>query len=402
MEEEIQKYQYYAGYEELKPMVNFCQKQALMNIKINKFQNIEEEIQKMHQQINTEVFEAYYSLQSQINELDGIVAAIDDEEIKNKYSKLKKDFERGVAFVDTEEGIKSLNVLIDEYLKKVQSEELFKKNTQAINDIYISLITRYSEAMKSYNITTRYDDINDLNISLQEILELFQEGCKEYQNLEYFKLFNDITFQNPLTDTKTIKTIIENLKGIKSKVYIRRNFFGLKDDISFFYLDAEQMIMYKIESGEKVVSNEKISEEELEDFYMPIEEFLDKSTFIGENRMDTILRTPIIFLYEMNFRLLYRERNIFKITNDKNILMILSISAGRDNLEEYQNKKHVSSLIAKQVREVVEEYQKSGQNKKQASEERIPYSVDELKKLFKDDKQCNYTDDSYGYRKRKK
>lgn len=386
LEEETNKYKNYAGYEKLEILIEICIKNTLFNIKKNKFQNIEQEIQKMHQQITTEVFEAYYTLKRKITELDVIVDAINDEKIKNKYTTLKEKFQQGQAFVNIENDIEKLENLIAEYQKK---QGYMEANGSKINDIYQSLINRYVDNIKNYNIATEYSSINNLNKFLNEVLQVFNQGIEETKELDYFNLFNGITFKRIADDSKILK-IITNLlktqKTNKSNIYIKVTDEYTQDSSFFYYFDEENMIMYKDDYPN--IGQRKITQEEFETEYVSIEKFLEQAIFVGEYRRK--LHIPIKYLYKTDKTALYFYNDKFCITSEKHFSILTRFASTNPKdptFEPFKDKKYVCEMIEKQVKARVEQY------KKQQSKQANSYSLD--KRIFGEPQ---YNDnDPYGY-----
>jgi len=205
---EIQKYQYFAGYEKLEKLINVSLNNALIRIKENNFQDIQQQIDNMHQEI-LEIFQIYHTLAQTIRELAPVVSSTKNEVVENAYETLKKDFQDGRSFQDIELEIKQLKELIQEHQKQMQKVINFRKNEQAINNIYKSLMDKFNKVIKNYNIITEQETITKLNEFLQQILKLFIKGCEELKDLEYFNTFNNITFTDINNDKEVIDKIIQ-------------------------------------------------------------------------------------------------------------------------------------------------------------------------------------------------
>ena len=366
LEEETLKYQTYSGYDKLEILIKQCIKNLLIEIRNNGYIYTQQDIDNMHQSI-LECFETYYSIKQKIDELGEITAKIDDQEINNQYKNIKSMFEQGTCFADIEESIKKLEELIDKYKKENQKQILFKKSEEAINEIYRELITRYSNAIKNYNIVSSYESINNLNIFFKETLQVFAKGCIECQKIEYFNLFNKITFKNIDEDSKILKTIIEQTKTTnKTNIYIKLKCNDTLDESSFFMLDEEKMIMYKVGTlaifDGPIVSYKKIDNETLQNEYISLEEFLDKGAFIGKRRRKLFNDKTITILYEMNGIIIYLSNDIIVIA--KKQILELSLSTVVDDktvadIEKYKDKDYVLSQIKKRIEAIVKNYKKN-------------------------------------------
>ena len=409
LEKEIEKYKTYAGYDKISILVKVCMNNTRIRIKKNNYVYTQKDIDEMHQEI-LECFHMYYSLKQKIDELDTIVANIYDKKIKNEYNTLKINFENGRAFSDIEKNIKELEEMIDKYNKENQKKIEFKKNEQQINQIYQSLITRYSQETRQYDVINEQSIINKQLTFLKELLELYCKGCTEFKDLDYFNLFNEITFTDVENDNKIKEIIIKNSKQnnsrtSKSKVYINIGTSNIIDRESFYYLDEEKNKIYQVCYDDRIYSERKYSErkyserkfEELGDNYITLEEFLDKAIFIGENKVDINMGTYGV-IYKMDDYLLCIKNNTFCIEYRKPLYK--TNAKKYIHLDEFKDKKHLIDLIEKQIKQTIKEKEEQSQQSIPHSYEYyIPYINNNNKNFYKkvfDEPQLN-TDDTYGY-----
>lgn len=364
--EEIEKYKGYSDYEQLKELIKICKNNALIHIKQNNFQNIEDEIQKMHQSIITEVFETYYSLKKKISDLEATIGTINDEGIKKEYNRIKNNFTSGESFRSTEEALENLEKMIQEYNQQLQKESVFEQNESTINEIYRSLIDRYSNALKQCNSVTEYDNIISLNKFLQKVLELFSKGCQAFAGLDYFKLFNSIGFSNLENDHTIVDNInimvdsINKLKKTQTSIYITTK----KDSCiygtdSFYVLDEKEMELWRIFPNISRVSQlGRINYDELKEKYIPLKEFLKTSKFVGEYRVLNF-RDTIELLYINDEFILYRLEGMFRLTNLKtayNMDMRESRLPKNEEVDKYRDREYVYSQIERQVLQSIKEF----------------------------------------------
>lgn len=357
LDEEIEQYKGYAGYKELKTLIEVCKKNALIDIKQNNFQNIEEEIQKMHQVIKEEVFEEYYAFKKKISDLESIVNNIPDESIKKEYFDICNHFEKGTSFYDTEQAIQKLEEHISEYQEIELKKQKQKEIDDEINKIYQSIISRYSESLKQYNIVTDSEKIKNLNELLMEILKIFTKGCEEFKDLEFFKAFDNITFQNENSDREIVENAIQELKSKKSNIYIKTTDNYMFDDSSFFCFDEQNMIMYKVGYD---TSSKKITQEEFETEYIPLEQILGSSIFVGKYMK--MISSPVKVLYECDRVVLYYYNQKFSVSSRtkfyNSYFYQVSNQTTDDSFNQFKNKQYVCEMIEKQVKEKIEEYKK--------------------------------------------
>ena len=359
LEKEIEKYKTYAGYDEISDRIEDCTNDTFNKIKNNGFNYTQKDIDDMHIEIE-QIFKTYYILIKKIKELESIVNTIENQEIKNYYKVIERNFYGGIPYSEFDEHIKELEEMIDKHNKENQKKIDFKKNEQQINQIYQSLITRYSQETKQYDVIKEQSLINTQLTFLKELLELYCKGCIEFKDLDYFNLFNEITFTNVENDNKIKEIIIKNSKQnnsrtTKSKIYIRVKENTLVESEYFYYLDEEKHQIYQVcYSFSHNYCYEKQCYE-LGDKYISLEEFLDKATFIGENKVDINMNIYAV-IYEMDDYLLCIKDDKFCIqyrkplykTSDKRYI----------HLDVYKDKNYLIELIKKQIEQTIEEEKK--------------------------------------------
>lgn len=404
LEKEIEKYKTYAGYDEIADRIEDCTNDTFNKIKNNNFNYTQKDIDVMHIEIE-KIFKTYYILIKKIKELEKIVNTIENQEIKNYYKVIERNFYGGIPYSEFDEHIKELEEMIDKYNKENQKKIDFKKNEQQINQIYQSLITRYSDETKKYNIIMAEQSQFDIQLNLlKELLELFIKGCQEFKDLDYFNLFSEITFTDIENDNKIKEIIVKNSKQnnsrtTKSKIYIKIKDTSTLDRESFYYLDEEKNKIYQVCYDDRIYSERKYSErkfEELGDNYITLEEFFDKAIFIGENKVDINMGTYGV-IYKMDDYLLCIKNNTFCIEYRKPLYK--TNAKKYIHLDEFKDKKHLIDLIEKQIKQTIKEKEEQSQQSIPHSYEHyIPYinnNKNFYKKVF-DEPQLN-TDDTYGY-----
>ena len=360
LDEELEQYKGYAGYEHLKILIGACKHNAIYYIKKNNFQNIEEEINKMHKTIQQEVFEAYYALKKKISDLESIVNNVTDESIKKEYLDICNHFERGASFYDTEQEIKKIEQRISEYQKIQLEKQKQREIEEKINKIYQSLIARYSEVLKQYNIVKEFKEIKKLNEFIKEILQVFSKGCEEFKDLDFFKTFDNITFTDETIDNEVIQNILKGLNRNKSKVYVKRkDKLRLFDQTSFFYLDTDKMEIYRI-SVNTVFDKKNITQKELDENYINLDELLSISEYVGKYMVGINNFDEKYIYYKTDGYIIFQEPNNEKIRILINPDKHLSGDDRHHNLfdDKMKDKKIMQCIIEEQVREQVEEYKK--------------------------------------------
>ena len=399
LEKEIEKYKTYAGYDEIADRIEDCTNDTFYKIKNNNFNYTQKDIDVMHIEIE-KVFKTYYILIKKIKELEKIVNTIENQEIKNYYKVIERNFYGGIPYSEFDEHIKELEEMIDKYNKENQKKIEFKRNEQQINQIYQSLITRYSQETKQYDVIQEQSLINKQLTFLKELLELYCKGCIEFKDLDYFNLFNEITFTDVENDNKIKETIVKNSKIAQSKIYIRiKDTHILGMDLgreAFYYLDEFKNQIYQACYGMATNICLATKFEEVGDNYITLEEFFDKAIFIGENKVDINMNIYAV-IYKMDDYLLcikdgkfcikYREP-LYK-TSDKRYI----------HLDVYKDKKHLIDLIEKQIKQTIEEQEKKKETQNPQATKHKKYTSHMDDKFYKSvygEEPLN-TDDSYGY-----
>ena len=352
LEEEISKYTNFPGYKRVKPLVRYCKNKTLKQIKENNFKYTQKDIEEMHQSI-LEHFRQYNFIQSKILELEIKISKIDAEALENTLKNIKNKFKTTIKFDELENSIKELEKNIETYYDSLKE---FKKqiDQKVINEIYVRLITKYSETLKKYNIIKQESEIDALNQYLNEILNLFKQGIKKEKELEFFLLFDKINFNYLKYNNTTVEEINNNLNAKNSNIYIKIPNGNQFENVSFYYLMEENMKICEIPTTDKnsKINIEKISEIELEKGFISIEDFLNKATYIGENKVD-YLGGKYSLIYELDGYSIYLDNHQFCIGYNKTFFK--TSYKGYTYLDEFKNKNHLIDLIQKQIKKRLEE-----------------------------------------------
>ena len=350
IEEEISKYVYFVGYEKIEKQIKDIVRKYLNKIMIKRFKYSQNDIHNMHEEIKN-LFSKYHILKQRIENLEKKISKIEDKKIKEQYEFINYQFSNGSTFDLLYDKIEELEDAIETYIKETILKSTFEKNKEIIFYTHKRLVEKYNNAPLEYKILT-YNTNYDINTPILELLELFRRGCRKYKDLEFFSLFDEITFMNPSEDAKIIRKINKRLKDKNNKVYIKINLEVPEDEYSFFWFDKENMIMYRICNNSDITQTE-ISYEQIDEDYITLEEFLDESTFIGENRMK--LNCNIIgLIYTRYEQSIYREKDKFYITKD--ITLIQEYNKNNEYLNRFKDKKYTYELIEEQLRELLENY----------------------------------------------
>ena len=353
LEEELLKYTYFYGFETIETQIREAINGFANKIKTQKFKYTQNDIDNLNKEI-TGLFNKFFNLKQKIDTIEKHVKKINNEKITEKFELIKNNLYSGYPLDAFDKQILELEKLIEEYMKEITLKSTFEENEKTINDIYKRLIERYSKAIQCYKITTYTTAVEETTKLLNELLQLFIAGCKQYKDLDFFSLFNEITFKYSEKDDKIIRKIHSLTKDKKSKVYIKFNIEGIWDEYSFFWFDEENMTIYRIRNVD-TIDSEKINFQQLTEDYIALEDFLDESTFVGKYKMKR--NTEVVgLIYEGFGYSIYLEKDKFNITKDTSSMGI----SNRNNeyLNRFKDKKYTHDMIEEQLREVVEKYKK--------------------------------------------
>ena len=326
-----------------------CIRNTLINIVNNNYKYTEKDIEDMHNNI-TAYFQKYFTINKKISELETIVKEINDEKIKTKYKNLKEMIDKETSFTDYEQYISDLESSINEYQQNEQKKIIFKQNKEIINNIYNNIIEKYNEIKKNYEI----------EIQLNDILRIFEKGYEEYQDLEFFNLFNEITFNNSINDKNILKELNKRLKFINSKIFVikkeKQKEMNLGDDESFFLLDEIQKKMYRIDQYD--ISEKNINDngyEKITNNYLSLEDLLDECIYIGEYKTN-VFGEKIFVIYETDGYIIFKNKEN-EICINVNSPISLKNTGEKIIYPEYKDKKQMKEIIVSQINKKTEIYE---------------------------------------------
>lgn len=308
LDEETKKYKSYYGYKSfrMKNYIEVCKNNTLAKIIKKDFEYSKNDIEEMHKNI-IEGFGLYYIVKKEMEKLDSITANIGDRKIRNEYCYLNERmmYEENIKFSEIKRCIKELYEMIDKYnIRKTE----FEKNKLKIDEIFKLLIYRACEEMKNYGINS--PETLQIHLQLSSIKKIFSKGCKELMNLDYFNLFNEITFRNIENDKKIKEMILRklypnyNFNLNKSYIYIeddeKKTSFSVENDklfTSFNYLEKDGLKLFKFSFDTDLNKVIDINPYELVENYISLDELLNMSEYVGEWMMNFDFIFPCIYIY---------------------------------------------------------------------------------------------------------
>lgn len=345
LEKEIAIYLSYPGYERLKSLINFFKAKLFKEIIKNGYSYTQKDIEDMHQSILKQ-FQHYNFIQPKMLELELKLSKIDDETILGRFKKIKDKFKTTMKLEELENTIRAFEKDMENNYQELKSTK--NENEKArINKIYEVLIASYSVVLKRYTPVIHQDEINKLDRLLNDALNLFKDGMNENKKWDFFILFNKINFDFVEYSTRYLDVIRKQLNQ-KYQIYLKGDFSSPSDNSFFYYLNKETMIMQKIKLSDETadVVSYPVTQEDLEENYISINDFLNKAVWVGEVVKDH-LGNKYISVYELYGYTIYIENNklcigynnAFFKPDDKEIAF----------LGDFENKDSLINFITKQI-----------------------------------------------------
>ena len=359
IDREIFQYTNYVGYSKIKVLVNLIKNQTISKIlkdeKLRKnFRDNEESlsikiiINEMHDEIR-KIFDTYYDYVKKINELKEKVEKINDDNIKNKFTHLEKEFNRGVSYSDVDRLLSEILKLIDDYVKK---EEYKNKVMPFISKSYAKILSNYNKAIEKLASEDDFKRISIANKVFRDVLVSLEAICFGQIKIEALTELEKVDFLN---DTKITQNLLLNTETIfqeKSGIYIRQtNIKGSRDILLGKVTEITNNSVILVGKTVFIDGKSKISLKEFEENYISIENFLENSNFIGKSRFGT----STIILYGNQYL------KIFFNTNTKSIgLLLMNDLRNCENafnnplIEPYKDKYFMLNALINYVKDIVE------------------------------------------------
>jgi len=156
-----------------------------------------------------------------------------------------------------------------------------------------------------------------------------------------------------------ISDLYSNLNN--SQVYIKRKdkYERLFDYTSFFYLDKDKMQIYQL-SDSTIFDKRNITQQELDENYISLDELLDISEYVGKWMLDVLSGKKEYIYYKADGYIIYQ------CLDSENISIIIT-PPEHHNCEqkdtpfisdEFKDKKVMQDLIEKQMKKRIKEKEK--------------------------------------------
>lgn len=305
--DEAKKYGIYGGenfnkgYDRVKIERKISEKyrdELIFEYKENGYVDLEKYFAKMNEEITNET-DQYAKIDPQPEELERILDELGSRKLLNEYYAFLKTInfnsESTVSFVQN--GVNDLLNEIEEYKRK---KEIFQANKSIVAGIRESLIQRCPK--KYINGKLKILQLEKLGI----LLNLFDKGYSKFFDIEYFNLFNEITFIDKESDNKVIEKIINNLypyydsNVTKSRIYLDKNEEFENGWISYYYLENDREV-YRYDRCKHTYEKVGIKPYEVYKNYTSLDEVFNEAVPVRKWVYDYVRSTIFIHYMTDNF-----------------------------------------------------------------------------------------------------
>lgn len=264
----------------------------------NGYVDLEKYFAKMNEEIISESAK-YAKINPQPEELERILKELGSRELLNEYYAFLRTInfnsESTISFVQN--GVRDLMNKVEEYKRK---KEVFQINKSSILEIRESLIKRCPK--KYINGKFKILELEKLGI----LLNLFDKGYSKLCDIEYFNLFDEITFTDKENDTKVIELIISKLypyydsNVTKSRIYLDKNEEFRNGWISYYYLENDREV-YRYDRWKSTYEKVDIEPYEVYKNYTSLDEIFNDAVPVGKWVYDYVRATIFIHYMTDNF-----------------------------------------------------------------------------------------------------
>lgn len=297
--EEERKYYGYIGYapRKIKLIKEKYKEDIISEYLRNGYVDLEKRINEMHEEIKNELDE-YSKIVPQPEELERILKELSCRSLLNEYQSFRRtiNFNHNSTVSFVQDGVRDLINKVEENKRK---KEVFDINKSRIFKIRESLIKR---CPKKYT--------NNKLIILQRkklgiLLNLFDKGCLDYCDIEYFNLFNEITFIDKENDNKVIQLIINKLypyydsNVTKSCIYLDKNEKFENGWISYYYLENNEV--YRYDRWKSTYEKVNIESCDVLKNFTSLDEIFNEAEPVGKWVYDYVRTTIFIHYMTDNF-----------------------------------------------------------------------------------------------------
>ena len=297
--EEERKYYGYIGYapRKIKLIKEKYKEDIISEYLKNGYVDLEKRINEMHEEIKNELDE-YSKIVPQHEELERILKELCCRSLLNEYQSFRRtiNFNHNSTVSFVQDGVRDLMNKVEEYKRK---KEVFDINKSRIFKIRESLIKRCPK--KYTNNKLKILQRKKLGI----LLDLFDKGCINFCDFEYFNLFNEITFIDKEIDNKIIELIINKLypyydsNVTKSCIYLDKNEKFENGWISYYYLENNEV--YRYDRWKSTYEKVNIDSCDVLKNFTSLDEIFNEAEPVGKWVYDYVRTTIFIHYMTDNF-----------------------------------------------------------------------------------------------------
>ena len=289
---EILKYQNYKGYDYLK---NWIEIAVVHNFKVNvEKMRLEEAISMMHEEAE-KLFELYFKILEKFNRIDEVLEKNNENlsqeflnKMKQERDKIKMSFQKKSALSDVENQL-------DELKKKINQPINIESQAKVVNPFFTKIMAKYYESIQKYQIINDSTKIYSLTRTLEMVIQIFNLAKMGKIEFDSLSVLDGLTFDGELLDANIISSVYNNLTVVnESNIYIKKD-INMPSSIWYVLVQKEGALFLR--SYEKFfgLSECTITEKELVEKYMPLDQFIKDIKPVGEKREFFGITTKILY-----------------------------------------------------------------------------------------------------------
>lgn len=330
----------------------------------NGYVDLDKYFSKMNEEMSIET-EQYAKIEPQPEELERILEELGSRKLLNDYYAFLKtiDFNHKSTVSFVQNGVRDLMNKVEEYKRK---KEIFQTNKSRISEIRESLIQRCPK--KYINGKLKILQLEKLGI----LLNLFDKGYSEFCDIEYFNLFDEITFKDKENDSKVIELIINKLypyydsNVTKSRIYLDKNEAFQNGWISYYYLENDREV-YRYDRWKSTYEKVSIEPHEVSKKFTSLDEIFNEAVPVGKWVYDYVRTTIFIHYMTDNFMIYSNEDGEVYIRENKGCYAYF---IDQDSMSEKNYDNRVNEQASKnELQRILEET---------IIEKEIPYGKEQL------------------------
>lgn len=341
---EILKYQNYKGYEYLKSWIEIA---VVHNFRVNvEKMGLEEAISMMHEEAEG-LFELYFKILDKFNRIDEMLEKNDGNlsqeflnKMKQERDKIKMSFQKKSALSDIENQL-------DQLKEKIEQQIKLKSQAKIVNPFFAKIMAKYYESIQKYQIINNTDKIYSLTKILEMVIQIFNLAKTGKIEFDSLSVLEGLTFDDELIDAGILSNFYYNLNVVNAdNIYIKK---GVGPSFSIWYVLVKKEGTLFLRYYDKIsgVDDVAITEKELLEEYMPLDQFIKDIKLVGEKRK--LLGRTIKILYSNGkYVIELNDADKLDIGYDSDFLKL----TGYFELPiEYQDKEYVKQKLIEMIQD---------------------------------------------------